>query len=163
MSISTIGSSDSQNIGSLVLQSLLGSSTSSTDSNGLSGILGDLMTLSPASQQLAQAPAAVTSAMTDLFSTQKNVSGDLSALTAYFKDNPTTLTNVMSALEGGASTYSSSGSTSSSALVNALAQAQAGGTDTSTLLSSLLGGSSTDPLLEGLGSSSSSSVLSMLG
>lgn len=163
MSVSTIQSSDSQNIGSLVLQSLLGSSSSSTDSNGLSGILGDLMTLSPASQQLAQAPAAVTSAMTDLFSTQNNVSGDLSALTAYFKQNPSSLTNVMAALQGGSSTYSASGTLTASTLATALAQAKASGGDTTALVTAMLGGQSTDLFSAMSSSANSSSALSLLG
>jgi len=161
MTVSTVQSGDSQNIGSLVLQSLLGSSSASTNSNGLSGLLGDLMTLSPASQQLAQAPADVTSAMNDLFSTQANVSGDLSALTAYFKQNPTSLANVLGALQGGSSTYNASGSLSSSALATALAQA--GGSDTTSLLTAMLGGQQGDLFSAMNSSSSSSSALSLLG
>jgi hypothetical protein len=163
MSVSTIQSSDSQNIGSLILQSLLGGSSSSTDSNGLSGILGDLMTLSPASQQLAQAPTAVSSAMSDLFSTQNNVSGDLSALTTYFQQNPSSLTNVLAALQGGTSTYSASGSLSGSALATVLAKVQASGGDTTSLVNAMLGSQSTDLFDAMSNASSSPSALSLLG
>lgn len=163
MTVSNVSSSDSQSIGSLVLQSLMGGSASSTDSNGLSGLLGDLVSLSPASQQLAKAPADVTSAMNDLFSTQNNVSGDLSALTAYFKENPSSLTKVMGALQGSSSTYDASGALSSSALVSALVKAQANGSDTTGLLNAVLGGQTSNLFDVMSSSSSTSSALSLLG
>ena len=165
MSVTTVGSNDSQSIGSLVLQQLLAGSSSSTDSSGLTGIMGDLLSLSSTSQQLAKAPAAITSAMNDLFSTQQDVSGDLTKLKAYFDQNPTSLSGLLGSLQGSSSTYSASGTLgANSALLAAMAKAQAGGTDTTALLTSLLGGQSSDPLLASLGASSSSSgSLSFLG
>lgn len=158
MSVTSVGSSDSQSIGSLVLQSLLSSNSTNSDSNSLSGLLGDLVSLSPASQKLAQAPADVTKAMSDLFSAQADVTGDLTKLKAYFQDNPESLTNVLGSLQGTSSTYSASGALGSNpALMSALVKAQASGTDTSALLNSLLGGATSDPLLASLGQSSSAS------
>lgn len=162
MSLSTVQSSDSQNIGSLVLQSLLGQS-SSTDGSGTSGILGDLLDLSSTSQQLSQAPADVTSAMTDLFSAQSNVSGDLSTLSSYFKQNPSSLTSVLAALQGGSSTYDASGNVAGSSLAAALAKAQAGGADTTALLTGVLGGQNGNLFSAMSNSSSTTSALSMFG
>jgi hypothetical protein len=165
MSVTSIGSSDSQSIGSLVLQSLLSSNSNSADSNGLSGILGDLMSLSPASTQLAKAPAEVTQAMNDLFSSQADVPGDLTKLKSYFQDNPQTLASVLGTLQGKGTTYSPSGALGSNpALLSALAKAQAGGTDTSGLVQYLMGGASSDPLLASLcDASDSSGTMSMFG
>jgi hypothetical protein len=104
--------------------------------------------------------------MNDLFTNQTDVTGDLSTLKAYFKGNPSSLTTLLGALQGGGSTYGATGSlTSNTALLSALAKAQAGGTDTSSVLSALLGAQQQDPLLASIGDStgSDSNLMSLLG
>jgi hypothetical protein len=166
MTVTSVGTNQSQTLGSLVLQSLLASQNGSQASSGLSsGALGDILSLSSTSQQLAKAPAAVTQAMDDLFSTQKDVQGDLSTLKSFFKDNPQNLTQLLASFQGGATTYGASSSSTSQLL--ALLQGQSGSsTDKTALLSALLSAKSQDPLLSSLGDSDSSSgsgVLSLLG
>jgi hypothetical protein len=165
MSITSVGTSDSQSLGSIILQSLVNSSSSNKNTSSSSGSLYDLLDLSSASQSLAKAPAEVTQAMNDLFGSQKDVAGDMTTLKGYFKDNPGSLTTLLGALQGGNSTYGSSGLTSDSALMAALAKAKAGGTDTSSVISALLGARQ-DSLLDYIGGTSSASdsnLMSVLG
>jgi len=165
MSIASVGTSDSQSLGSIILQSLVNSSSNNKNTSSSSGSLYDLLNLSSASQSLAKAPAAVTQAMNDLFGTQKDVAGDMATLKTYFKDNPGSLTTLLGALQGGTSTYGSSGLTSDSALMAALAKAKAGGTDTSSVISALMG-ARRESLLDYIGGTSSASdsnLMSVLG
>jgi hypothetical protein len=171
MTVTSVGTNQSQTLGTLVLQSLLASQNSSQATSGLSSSsLGDLLNLSSTSQQLAKAPAAVTQAMDDLFSTQKDVKGDLATLKNFFKDHPQNLTQILATFQGGSPTYGASGSTGTSTnQLLALLQGQSGsssGNTQASLLSALLGAKGQDPLLSSLGdsdSSSSSGVLSLLG
>jgi hypothetical protein len=158
VSINSVGSDQSQSIGSLLLQQLNASNGSAQDANGLSNALGDLLTLSPAAQQLTKAPDAVTQAMADLFSGQKDVSGDLAQLKAYFQQNPQSLTSVLSSLQGGTATYGASGGQgSNAALLTALMNGQSKNTDAASLLSLLNGGQNQDSLFSFMGDSSSGS------
>jgi hypothetical protein len=167
MSLSSVDATSSQSAANLLIQQLLSSGTSAQGSSGDSGILGDLMTLSPAAQQLTQAPTAVTQAMSDLFSGQQNVQADLVQLKSYFQQNPQSLSAVLSSLQNGTSTYGASGSLgSNSALLAALMNGQSSSSNSGALLTALLGGQSQDPLLASLGSSgdgSSGSSVSLFG
>ena len=62
MSLTPVPSNQTQAIGSALLQQLAAGLSTSQSSSGESGLLGDLLTLSPTAQQLTQAPAAVTQA-----------------------------------------------------------------------------------------------------
>ena len=166
MSVTSVGSNGSQNLGTVILQQLMAAQNSTnTDSSSTSGLMGDLMSLSPASKQLAQAPAEVTTAMNDLLSGQKDVKGDLTTLQGYFKDNPQSLASVIGSLQGTGGTYGASGTLSTqSALLSALSTAQ--GSSSKSLLASLMSGNSQDPLLASLGltgTDSNAGVLSLLG
>ena len=98
MSVTSVGSNQSQSIGSQLLQQLM--ANSSTSQSTTTGSLEDLLSLSPAAQQLAQAPSAVVNAMGDLLSGQKDVQGDLSQLKSFFQQNPQNLASLLSSLQG---------------------------------------------------------------
>jgi len=167
MSINSVGSDQSQSIGSLLLQQLNAVGTGTQDANGLSSALGDLLTLSPAAQQLTKAPEAVTQAMTDLFSGQKDVSGDLAQLKTYFEQNPQSLSGVLSSLQGGNPTYGAAGGLgSNAALLTALMNGQSNGTNAGALQNFFNGTQNQDSLFTFLGDSNSgsdSSSLSIFG
>jgi hypothetical protein len=170
MSVVPISSStaqSSQSIGTQILQQLLSQGSGTQDTSGLAGLFGDMMTLSPAAQQLQQAPSAVTQAMGDLFSGQKDVQGDLAKLKSYFGENPQSLANVLSSLQGTQGTYSSSGTTGGNqALLAALLNGQTSGSNSVNPVSLLMGMSNQDSLFTFMGdagSGSSSSSLSLLG
>ncbi|BDU72589.1 hypothetical protein [Mesoterricola silvestris] len=165
MSVSSVGSNESQNLGSIILQSLVAAGSGASNPGGAANSLSDLLNLSPSSLSLAKAPAKVTEAMGDLFGAQKDVTGDMATLKGYFKENPGSLATLLGALQGGTSTYGSSGLTSNSALMAALAKAKAGGTDTSSVLSALMGARH-ESLLDYIGGSSGSTGsngMSLLG
>ena len=158
MSVPSVGSNQAQTIGNTLLQQLAAEGSSSQGTSGGSGLLGDLMSLSPAAQQLTQAPDAVTKAMGDLFSGKKDVQGDLALLQSYFQQNPQNLASLLSSLEGGAGTYNASNATnSSSALLTALMNAQSNSSDPSALLGLLSGNQGQNTLFDFLGNSSSGS------
>jgi hypothetical protein len=166
MTITSIGSNGSQNIGTLLLQELNANAANSASSTGSSSLLGDLMTLSPAAQQLASAPDAVTQAMNDLLSGQKDTNGDIAQLKSYFQQHPQGLASVLSSLNGTTATYDTSSSTGSTgALLTALMNKQSSNSDPSALLSLLTGAQNQTSLLSFLGSSSGSdsSSLSIFG
>ena len=157
MDIASLSSGTSQTIGTQLLQQLQAMGTGTQDSSSLTTLLGDNLTLSSTAKQLAQAPTAVTQAMTDLLSAQKDVSGDLAQLKTWFQQNPQRLAGIVSSLQGGTSTYSASSALgSNSALVGSLLSGKNSGAMTGQLLNLLLGTSgSQDPLLASLGDSSS--------
>jgi hypothetical protein len=166
MSITSIGSNSSQNIGNLLMQELSASGTTSQNATDASGLLGDLMTLSPAAQQLTKAPDAVTQALGDLFSGQKDANGDLAQLKSYFQQHPQSLASVLESLQGTTATYgTSSSSGSNGALLTALMNKQSSQSDPSALLSLLSGSQTQDSLFSSLDSSggSDSSSLSIFG
>ena len=157
MDIASLSSGTSQTIGTQLLQQLQAMGTGTQDSSSLTTLLGATLTLSSTAKQLAQAPTAVTQAMTDLLSAQKDVSGDLAQLKTWFQQNPQSLAGIVSSLQGGTSTYSASSALgSNSALVGSLLSGKNSGAMTGQLLNLLLGTSgSQDPLLASLGDSSS--------
>ena len=165
MSINAVNSNNSQTIGSLAMQ-LLQNQAASTQSTGLTSSTGDLLTLSSAAQQLNQAPAAVTQALSDLLSGQKDITGDVAQVKSYFQANPQSLATVMSSLQGSAAaTYSATNSNAvTTASLAALMQGQQHNPDTSALLNLLSGTQSQDPLYGSTDSSSSSnSALTLFG
>jgi len=166
MSVIGVGTNTSQSLGAEILQALTAGSNNNGQSTGSgSGLASDLLTVSTASQSLAQAPAAVSQAMTDLMTTQASVSSDLAQLKSYFASDPQALASLMATLQGGASTYSASGSVPSTAsLAASLQSGQMSGAQVVALLQS----QTQDPLLASLNGSatsgtSSSSVVSMFG
>ena len=166
MTISSIGSNGSQNIGSLLLQELNANGANSQNATDSSSLLEDLMTLSPAAQQLTKAPDAVTQALSDLFSGQKDPNGDLAQLKSYFQQHPQSLASVLSSLQGTGTTYGVSNSLGSNgALLTALMNKQSSNSDPSALLSLLNGNQTQDSLFSTLDSSGGSdgSSLSIFG
>lgn len=163
MSVASVPSNQAQTIGSALLQQLAAGLSTSQGASDESGLLGDLVTLSPTAQQLTQAPDAVTQAMDDLLSGQKNIQGDLAQLQSYFQANPHNLTSLLSGLQGGAGTYSASSSTdSASALLTALLNGQSNASDPSALLGLLSGAQGQNTLFDYLGNSGESSTSSPL-
>jgi hypothetical protein len=156
VNIASIGSNGSQNIGSLLLQELNASSTSSQNTAGSSSLLEDLLTLSPAAQQLNKAPDSVIQALKDLFSGQNDPTGDLAQVKSYFQQHPDSLASVLSSLQGTTATYDASSATGvSGALLTALMNKQSSNSDPSALLSLLTGNQSQDSLFSTLGTTDS--------
>lgn len=149
MSVNSVDSNSPQSVGNLLLQELLAEENTSTGATGLSSSLDDLVSISSTGQSLSQAPDAVVNAMSDLFSEQKDVQGDLSQLKNYFKGDPSSLASLLSVLKNGSSTYDALGNLSSSA-------------DKSTLLSALFGNQSQGSLFTYLGDTESGSSVSSL-
>ena len=105
MSLNPIGSSSPQAVTNRLLQKLPPPGASAAEPDNFSGILGDLMSISsstpPAAKEASQAPPpAVSQAMNDLLSNQKDVQGDLGLLKGYFAQSPQTLNSLMGALQG---------------------------------------------------------------
>jgi hypothetical protein len=163
MSVTSVGSSGSQSIGSLLLQQLLASGSGTQGTDTLTGLLGDQLNLSSTSRQLAQAPKAVTDAMSDLFSGQKDVQGDLAQLKTYFQQNPQSLVGVLASLTGGGATYGAQTALGSNrALLAAVLSGKNAGSNSGDLVSLLMGTQGEDPLLASLGDSGSGSDTSAL-
>ncbi|HJW72175.1 MAG TPA: hypothetical protein VJ486_04910 [Geothrix sp.] len=170
MSVLPIGTSTSQtsqSLASQLVQDLLHPGTSAQDISSGSSLSGDLMTLSPAAQQLQQAPSAVVEAMSDIFSGQKDVPGDLAKLKAYFRENPQKLTTLLENLRGSLGTYSPSGTADSKqAMLAALLNGQNNGSGAVNPVSLLMGLSSQDTLftfMGGSGTGSTNGPVSILG
>lgn len=164
MSVPAVGSNGSQSVQSLLLQQLMASQGGQPST--LPDALSDLLNLSPAARQLSQAPAAVTQAMGDLLTAQKDVQGDLAKLKAYFQDHPQSLTSLLGTLQGGA-TYAPSGAVGGNgAMLAALMKGQANNPKAGALLSAFLGMQNQNPLLASLSDSdtgSGNSAFSLLG
>ncbi|GLH73034.1 hypothetical protein GETHLI_15360 [Geothrix limicola] len=169
MSLSPVSSDSSQSLGSLLLQQLNAASSGTTqgqDTSGLTGALGDLLTLSPTAQQLTQAPSAVTQALSDLLSGQKDVSGDLSQLKAFFQKHPQSLASVLGSLQANATYGAPGGQTSTAALLTSLMNHQSNNSNPASLLALLNGNTTQDSLFSLLGDSGSGSdgsAVSLLG
>jgi hypothetical protein len=156
MSLVPVGPNTPQSVGKQVLQQLLNQESGTQEASGLNGLLGDLMTLSPAAQQLQQVPAAVTAAMSDILSGQKDVQGDLAKLKTYFEQNPNQLTSLISSLQGAQGTYGPSGSNGANqAWLAALANGQTTGAGSANALSVLMGTGQQDSIFTFLGDSGS--------
>jgi len=167
MSVTAVSSDQTQTLGSLLLQQVLANGSGSQDTSGASGVLGDLMTLSPAARQLTQAPDAVVQAMRDLLSGQTAVPADLAQLKSYFQQNPQSLSSLLSSLQGSAGTYGAASSkAANSALLTALLNGQSNSSDASALLGLLSGSQGQSTLFDFIGnagSASSGSTLSIFG
>jgi len=163
MSLTPVSSDQSQSVGSLLLQQLNAFTSSGTAGGGSAGALGDLLTLSTAAQQLTKAPEEVTKALSDLLTGQKDTTGDLAQLKAYFQKNPQSLAQVLSSLQGGTATYGTSGSSAArSALLTAMMNGQSNSSDPSALLKLLGGGSTQESVFSYMGDSDSG-ALSLFG
>ena len=77
MTIGSVGSTSIQTLRNQLLQQLNTTGSGSQDLTGSASPMGDLLTLSPAAQQLAQAPAAVTQAMTDILEDYAGISATI--------------------------------------------------------------------------------------
>ena len=167
MSIPSVASNQAQTIGSTLLQQLVANEAGAQGTSGTSSLLGDLLTLSPAAQQLTQAPADVTQAMQDLFSGQKDIQGDLTKLKSYFQQNPQSLIHLLNSLQAGTGTYgTANASGSKSALLTALMNGQSNNSDPTALLNLLSGNQGQNSLFDIMGNSgsgSSGSPLSIFG
>ena len=158
MSISSVGSSHLQSVANVLLQQLQSGGGSSQGASDLSSTLGDRVTLSPAAQQLAQVPVALSQAMTDLLSGHKVAQGDLARLQSYLQKDPQGLANLLSSVQAGSGRDSASSALGSrDALVTALMNHQSSGSNPAALLSLLKGAQTQDPLLASLGSTGSGS------
>jgi hypothetical protein len=155
---SSVASTNIQTLRDQLLQQLNATGSSSQDTNSGSSPLGDLLTLSTAAQQLTQAPAAVTQAMTDLLSGKQVAQADLTQLQTFLQNNPQSLSSLISSIQASKSTYgAANASGASDTLLTALMNQQSNASNPADLLS-LLGSSQTqDPLLASLGDSSSGS------
>lgn len=154
MTISPVGSTNIQTLRNQLLQQLNATGSGSQDITGSSSsALGDLVTLSPAAQQLAQAPAAVTQAMTDILSGKPVAQGDLAQLKTFLQDNPQSLDSLLNSVKGSASTYG----TSSDTLVTAFMNQQSNASNPGALLRLLGSHQAQDPLLASLSASASGS------
>ena len=157
-SIDSNNLSYSRIIPNVLLQQLTSPGTSSKSTNSFSNLMEDLVTLSPAAQQMLQAPTAVVKAMGDLFAEQKDTPGDLLQLKTYFQQNPQSLANVLSSLEGGTLTYSNSGTLSSSGdLLTYLMNNKSSVSQPGSLINMLLGTTVQDSLFSSLVNSGNTS------
>jgi hypothetical protein len=151
MSVNAAAASTTNSASSILQQLLSGSNalaTSGLTPSVLKDILSSAGTSSDTTQQSAPIPAAVTQALGKLLSGSDSAdpTSDLSQVQSYFKQNPGSLTSVLTTAANGSSSSASS-STSPSSLINLL-----------------LGGDAEDPLVAAMGgSSSSSSSFSLLG
>ena len=152
MTINSVGSSTPQNIARQLLQQLNATGTTSQNTEGPMGLLGDQLNLSPAAQQLSQAPAAVTQALRALLAGKKAVPGDLAQLQGYLQANPEALSGLLSGTQGSAATYGTAhASASTDALVTALMNHQSNFSNPGALLGLLGGDSTQDSPLASLG------------
>ena len=158
MSLPSVGSNQTQTIGNSLLQQLAADSSSSQGASGSSGLLGDLLTLSPAAQQLTQAPAAVTQAMTDLLSGKQVAQADLAQLQTFLQSHPQSLSSLISSAQASKGTYGVSNSSGASDnLLTALMNQQSNASNPADLFSLLGNNQSQDSLLASLSDSGSSS------
>jgi hypothetical protein len=114
LDISSIGSNSPQAVSNRLVHRPPSPAADLGEREDFSGTLGGLMTLNGSSAATGKPEAsagpspAVTQAMSDLVSDQKDVPGDLSQLKSFFAQSPQGLSTFMSALQGGASASSSS-------------------------------------------------------
>ena len=171
MSITPSAASGTQNLTSLILQQLLSGSNAQATSALSPTLLKDVLSSAQAAQS-TQAPASVTQALGNLLSGQGQASAqsDLSQLQSYFKENPGSLASLLTSLQGGAATYTASGTVGGgSSLLAALGlgtgSSSSASSTSSSLINLLLGGQSQDPLVAALGgtSATSSGSFSLLG
>jgi len=164
----TAASAQSQSLTSLVLQQLLSGSNSQATAGLPPTVLQEMLQSSGAAQTSAQgAPAAVATALGDLLSGSDPGAAqtDLATVQSYFKQNPDGLANLLSVLQSGSATYNADGTLSSGTSLLTALEGNPGSGSTGSILATLLGGQSQDPLLASLSGSStdSSGSVSLLG
>ena len=151
MTIGSVGSTSIQTLRNQLLQQLNATGSGSQDASGSASPLGDLLTLSPAAQQLAQAPAAVTQAMTDILAGKKAAEGDLAQLKTFLQNHPGSLDGLLSSVQG-----NTQGSASDT-LLTAFMNQQSNASNPGALLRLLGSNQAQDPLLASLGDSGNGS------
>lgn len=151
MTIGSVGSTSLQTLRNQLLQQLNATGSGSQDATGSASPLGDLLTLSPAAQQLAQAPAAVTQAMTDILAGKKAAQGDLAQLKTFLQNNPGSLDGLLSSVQGSLSPQGSASDT----LLTAFMNQQSNASNPGALLRLLGSNQAQDPLLAALSDSGS--------
>ena len=152
MTISAVGSKNTQSLARQLLQQLNATGTPSQTTQGLSGLAGDQVTLSPAAQRLSQAPAAVTQALSDLLVGKKAAPGDLAQLQGYLKADPEGLGSLLGEVQGSVTTAgAASADNSTDSLLTALVNHQSNFSNPSALLGLLGGDSNQKALLASLG------------
>ena len=154
MTIGSVGSTSIQTLRNQLLQQLNATGSGSQDLTGSASPLGDLLTLSPAAQQLAQAPAAVTQAMTDILAGKKAAPEDLAQLKTFLQNNPQSLDGLLSSVQGSLSTQGAASDT----LVTALLNQQSNASNPGSLLRLLGSNQAQDPLLAALGDAGNGST-----
>jgi hypothetical protein len=155
---STVASTNIQTLRDQLLQQLSATGSGSQDLSGGSTPLGDLLTLSPVAQQLTQAPAAVTQAMTDLLSGKQVAQADLTQLQTFLQSNPQSLSSLISSAQASKSTYGISNSSGASDnLLTALMNQQSNASNPADLFSLLGNNQTQDPMLASLNDSGSNS------
>jgi hypothetical protein len=151
MTIGSVGSTSIQTLRNQLLQQLNATGAASQDLTGSASPLGDLLTLSPAAQQLAQAPAAVTQAMTDILAGKKAAQGDLAQLKTFLQNNPQSLDGLLSSVQGNTQ------GTASDTLLTAFMNQQSNASNPGALLRLLGSNQTQDPLLASLSDSGNGS------
>jgi hypothetical protein len=163
MSITPVASTQTQVLANELLQQLQSTVSNPQTHNGLSGGSGDLLTLSPAAQQLSQMPTSVTQAMGKLLSGEKVAKEDLVQLQSYLQKNPEGLSSLVSGLQGATASNSPG---SKDALLTAMMNHQSNASDPRALLNLLHKTQGQDQLLTTLGdteSGSDATLFSLLG
>ena len=153
MTIGSVGSTSIQTLRNQLLQQLNATGSASPDLTGSSSPLGDLLTLSPAARQLAQAPAAVTQAMTDILAGKSPAQEDLAQLKTFLQNNPQSLDGLLNSVQGSLSTHGAASDT----LLTAFMNQQSHASNPGALLGLLGNNQNQDPLLAGLDDSGSNS------
>jgi hypothetical protein len=153
VTIGSVGSTNIQTLRNQLLQQLNATGPGSQDLTGSASPLGDLLTLSPAAQQLAQAPAAVTQAMTDILAGKKVAPDDLTQLKTFLQNNPQSLDGLLSSVQGSLGTHGAASDT----LLTAFLNQQSNASNPGALLGLLGSNQNQDPLLATLGDSGNGS------
>jgi hypothetical protein len=127
MSVNAAAASTTNSASSILQQLLSGSNalaTSGLTPSVLKDILSSAGTSSDTTQQSAPIPAAVTQALGKLLSGSDSAdpTSDLNQVQSYFKQNPASLTSLLSSLQG-SGTYSADGSQAAGTLPTAVSQA----------------------------------------
>lgn len=144
MTIGSVGSTSLQTLRNQLLQQLNATGSGASDLTGSASPLGDLLTLSPAAQQLAQAPAAVTQAMTDILAGKKVAPENLAQLKTFLQNNPQSLDGLLSSVQGNTQ------GTASATLLTAFMNQQSNASNPAALLRLLGSDQNQDPLLASL-------------
>jgi hypothetical protein len=154
MTIGSVGSTSIQTLRNQLLQQLNATGSGSQEAAGSASPLGDLLTWSPAAQQLAQAPAAVTQAMTDILAGKQAAQEDLAQLKTFLQNNPQSLDSLLSSVQGSLGSHGAASDTLLAAFMNQ----QSNASNPAALLRLLGSDQSQDPLQASFGDSGSGTL-----